>query len=85
MNNLNELPTISLQKLASRNGTDREAIWFAYKGIVYEVTESRHWRNGIHYGHWAGQDLTEELADAPHAEEVFKRYKAIARLESRQD
>ena len=83
---MDNLRTITKKQLASRNGTDREEIWFAYKGIVYEVTESRHWRNGIHYGHWAGQDLTHELADAPHAEEVFKRFQPVAKLEpSEQD
>lgn len=58
-----------------RNGQDREEIWVAFKGIIYEVTHSRHWRNGIHYKHWAGQDLTPELADAPHGDYVFKPMK----------
>ncbi|MFK7972548.1 MAG: cytochrome b5 [Bacteroidia bacterium] len=74
------MPIISRSQLASRNGVDRDMIWIAYKGIVYEVTESRHWRNGIHYGHWSGQELDDELAEAPHAEEVFKRFKAVGRL-----
>lgn len=77
---LSELPLYSRSQLASRNGVDREPIWVAYKGLIYEVTNSRHWRNGIHYGHWSGQDLTEELGEAPHFEEVFKRYPVIGRL-----
>lgn len=28
-----------------------------------------------------GQDLTEELKDAPHAEEVFEKFKKVAILE----
>ena len=74
------LPRIKRAHLALRNGVDREEIWIAYKGNVYEVTQSRHWRSGIHYGHWAGQDLTEELAEAPHAEEVFARMVLIGKL-----
>ena len=77
---LSELPVITQKQLASRNGSDRDVIWFAYHGIVYEVTDSRHWRGGIHYGHWSGQELSEELPKAPHGKEVFKRYKAVARL-----
>lgn len=69
------------RQLSTRNGTDREEMWIAYKGIIYDVAFSRHWRNGLHYAHWAGQDLTEELKDAPHAEEVFKRCKVVGRLE----
>ncbi len=67
-------------QLALRNGQDREEIWVAYKGIIYELTSSRLWHNGKHYQHWAGQDLTDELADAPHTELVFKRFKAIGTL-----
>ncbi len=67
-------------QLALRNGQEREEIWVAYKGLIYDVTESRHWRNGIHYRHWAGQDLTEELRDAPHTESVFKRMEVVGQL-----
>ncbi len=70
----------TLSQLALRNGQDKPEIWVAYKGVIYDVSESRLWRNGKHYEHWAGQDLTEELAMAPHTEHVFKRYKAIGIL-----
>src|SRR5690606_23608113 len=32
---------------------------------IYDVSKSRLWFKGMHYEHWAGQDLTDELADAP--------------------
>lgn len=68
-------------QLALRNGQDMEVIWVAYKGVIYDVTESKLWRNGKHYEHWSGQDLTKELEeDAPHMEEVFKRFKAVGVL-----
>ncbi|RMG71763.1 MAG: cytochrome b5 [Bacteroidetes bacterium] len=74
------LPVYRRSQLAQRNGTDREEIWFAYQGLIYEVTGSRHWRNGVHYQHWSGQDLTDELADAPHGAYVFKRFRVVGRL-----
>jgi len=77
---MTELPTYSRSQLAVRNGSDRDEIWIAFKGTIYDVTESRHWRNGMHYSHWAGQDLTEELTEAPHNEAVFRRFKAIGTL-----
>lgn len=77
---MQELPSYSRSQLALRNGQDYEEIWVAYQGLIYEVTASRLWRNGKHYEHWAGQDLTEELADAPHTEKVFERFKAIGKL-----
>jgi predicted heme/steroid binding protein len=67
-------------QLALRNGQDKPEIWIAYKGVIYEVTESRLWQNGKHYEHWAGQDLTDELKDAPHTEAVFERIKAVGKL-----
>lgn len=35
----------------------------------------------MHYEHWAGQDLTHELVDAPHTDEVFSKFVAIGKLE----
>lgn len=75
-----ELPEYTLQQLALRNGQDREEIWVAFEGIIYDVSESRLWKSGKHYEHWAGQDLTRELKDAPHTQGVFKRFKAIGRI-----
>lgn len=72
--------TITRSELALRNGVDKPEVWIAYKGIVYDVTKSRLWFTGKHYEHWAGQDLTDELPDAPHAEEVFMRFAAIGEL-----
>jgi predicted heme/steroid binding protein len=75
-----ELPLISLSQLALRNGQDKPEIWVAFQGYVYEVTSSRLWRNGKHYEHWAGQDLTDELKDAPHTEKVFDKFKVVGKL-----
>jgi predicted heme/steroid binding protein len=74
------LPEISKSQLSMFNGSDKPEIYVAYKGLVYDVSASRLWKNGKHYEHWAGQDLTEELKDAPHAEWVFDRFDPIAVL-----
>ncbi len=75
-----ELPVYTHSQLALRNGQDKPQVWVAYSGIIYDVTESRLWRNGKHYEHWAGQDLTAELADAPHTEVVFERFLKVGIL-----
>lgn len=74
---MNQLPEYTLQQLALRNGQDREDIWIAYRGVIYDVKKSRLWRNGRHYEHWAGQDLTAELQDAPHNANVFDKFEAV--------
>jgi len=71
----------SKSQLALRNGQDMESIWIAYEGIIYDVTASKLWKNGKHYEHWAGQDLTEELKkDAPHTPIVFEKFKIVGKL-----
>ena len=67
-------------QLALRNGNDREEIWCAYRGYIYELNKSRLWRSGQHYEHWAGQDLTDEMRDAPHTETVFDKFTVVGRL-----
>ncbi|MCJ0742211.1 cytochrome b5 domain-containing protein [Pedobacter montanisoli] len=77
---MDNLPHYTKQQLALRNGQDKPQVWVAYKGKIYDVTESRLWKSGKHYEHWAGQDLTEELADAPHTEVVFEKFEIIGML-----
>ena len=74
------LPKYTKTQLALRNGQDKPQIWVAYLGNIYDVTLSRLWRNGKHYEHWAGQDLTDELKDAPHNHKVFDKFEVIGVL-----
>ena len=81
MNIENSLPVVTKRQLALRNGQDKEEVWVAYKGKVYDLTHSRLWRDGKHYEFWAGQDLTEELESAPHSPIVFDKFKVVGALE----
>ena len=74
------LPTYTISQLALRNGQDRDEIWVAYHGLIYDVAKSRLWRKGQHYEHWAGQDLTDELVDAPHTDKVFDKFDVVGKL-----
>lgn len=77
---MEDLSAYTTAQLALRNGQDKPEVWVAYRGMIYEVTQSRLWKTGKHYEHWAGQDLTDELSDAPHTEKVFDKFKVIGRL-----
>ena len=70
---MTDLPLFTKSQLALRNGQDKPEIWIAFKGLIYDVSNSRLWNNGKHYEHWAGQDLTDELPDAPHTDTVFEK------------
>jgi len=52
---MQELKEITLAQLALRNGQDKPDIWIAYKGQVYDVTDSRLWRQAT-LRTLAGQD-----------------------------
>ena len=75
-----DLPLITKSQLALRNGQDKPEVWVALNNLVYDVTASRLWLRGKHYEHWAGQDLSDELKDAPHTEKVFDKFTVIGRL-----
>ena len=77
---MDTIPVYTKAQLALRNGQDKPEVWVAYLGLIYEVTSSRLWRAGKHYEHWAGQDLTDELKDAPHTDKVFDKFKVIGKL-----
>jgi predicted heme/steroid binding protein len=57
----------SLDDLKKFDGREGRSAYVAYKGVVYDVTESAMWGGGDHEGaHTAGHDLTAEHDDAPH-------------------
>lgn len=67
----------SAEELATFDGKDGHPAYFAYKGKVYDVTTSKLWKLGEHYGLSAGQDLTEKMAGAPHGEEVLAKLPVV--------
>ncbi len=76
---------ISLLELKRSNGERGTRKFIAYKDIVYDVTDCPKWKKDLHENlHFPGQDLTSELPDAPHKEEVFKHdcVKIVGRLEN---
>ena len=77
---------INEHQLRLYNGDDKERMYVAYKGIVYDITDCPKWHQGIHEGlHFPGQDLSAELDNqAPHAGGVFSHpcVKIVGRLGS---
>jgi len=62
------------QELADFDGQDGRPAYVAYEGKVFDVTESKLWRKGKHVRvHFAGVDLTREMAAAPHEADVMDR------------
>jgi len=71
----------TLEELKQYDGRDGKPAYIAYKGKVYDVTESPMWTSGDHQGmHEAGKDLTAEIGDAPHGEEMLANVKVVGTL-----
>jgi 2-oxoglutarate ferredoxin oxidoreductase subunit alpha len=70
-------------ELRRYNGKNGNRAYVAFRGVIYDVTESVLWKNGEHEEmHFAGTDLTEAMADAPHSDEVFSDFPVVGRLEA---
>jgi len=75
---MQEFDATELQKY---DGNEGRPIYVAYKGKVYDVSNSKLWRNGLHMKrHHAGQDLTADIQGAPHESDVLDRYPQIGTL-----
>ncbi len=65
---------ISKNELHKQNGEKGARKWVAFNGVVYDVTNCPKWKLDLHEQlHFPGQDLSGELEEAPHQEEVFTR------------
>ena len=76
------LKIFSERELLHFDGEDGPA-YIAYNGIVYDVGNCPKCRHGLHENlHFPGQDLSGEMDDAPHREEVFTRpcVKVVGRI-----
>lgn len=72
---------MTIDELKGFDGSEEgKPIYIAYKGNIYDVTESPLFINGIHFEHYAGTDLTDFLEDAPHGEEFLEEFPVVARL-----
>jgi predicted heme/steroid binding protein len=62
------------------DGKSGKPAYVGYKGKIYDVSGSDQWTDGDHMGHLAGQDLTEQIAIAPHSDDVLGKMKVVGDL-----
>ena len=68
-------------ELLKYNGKEGAPAYIAYRGFVYDVTNSFLWKNGNHQVlHDAGRDLTKEIDQAPHGPDLLERVPSIGTL-----
>ena len=74
---------LTLEELAKYNGKDGQRAYIAVDGIIYDVTDSRAWKDGQHNGFEAGKDLTEEIKTlSPHGVGKLEGITQIGKLKA---
>jgi len=69
------------EELAYYDGKDGREGYIAYEGMIYDVSKSGIWFDGVHFfKHPAGADLTRFLNQAPHGEEKILKMPKIGQL-----
>ncbi len=73
---------ITPEQLSHFDGKEGRPAYIAYKGIVYDVSQGRFWKNGSHVmKHSAGNDLTDMLKNAPHGEDKILAMQQVGVLQ----
>jgi len=69
------------EELHSFDGKEGKPAFIAYKGMIYDVTNSKLWKDGAHARkHLSGYDLTDALKTAPHGEEKVLAMPGVGKL-----
>ncbi len=73
--------TFTLEELRAFNGKDGNPAYIAVNGVVYDVTNSSRWKEGMHNGFEAGKDLTEEIVgESPHGLRVLDNVPVVGKI-----
>jgi len=72
---------LTTEELHSFDGKEEQPAFIAFKGKIYDVTQSRLWKDGSHARkHFAGHELTDALKTAPHAEDKILGMPEVGKL-----
>ncbi len=70
------------EELSFYNGKNGNPAYVVVDGIVYDVSASNYWKNGIHENlHQAGRDLTAEIQSAPHGRNLLRNIPRVGILQ----
>jgi predicted heme/steroid binding protein/uncharacterized membrane protein len=76
-----EKQLLRTDELAQFDGMEGRPGYIAYEGEIYDVSGSKLWEEGVHFGkHRAGLDLSEYLEQAPHGHEKVISMPRVGKL-----
>jgi len=65
------------ESLAPFDGQEGRPAYVAFQGKVFDVTDLKLWKGGVHMKHRAGSDMSEAIRKAPHGEEKLDAVKTV--------
>ena len=72
------------EELKATARRDAGPVLIAYKGKVYDVSDSYHWRQRVHQVmHNAGEDLTQAMDFAPHGDDLLAKFPVVGKLKDK--
>jgi len=74
---MSSLKEFTRDELSKYDGLDGRPAYVSYSGAVYDVSESDLFIDGDHLGHDLGMDLTVEMDDAPHGDELLAGFPVV--------
>lgn len=74
---------INISNINQFNGQSGKPAYIAYENRIYDVSKSKHWKDGRHYAkHSAGSILTKAMKGAPHGPELLERVKLVREVDT---
>ena len=74
------MKTFTRKELKQYDGS-RGIAYIAYRGKVYDVSQSYQWKRGVHQvQHHAGGDLTRAAQQAPHTPDLLFKFPVVGTL-----
>ena len=69
---------LDLKDIEKFDGTNGNPVYIVHQGKVFDVSESKLWKTGMHMKrHRSGKDLTTDFQAAPHGTEVLERFPRV--------
>ena len=62
----------TLEELKKFDGKNGNPAYVAVDGTVYDVTNIKKWKDGMHKGYAAGADLSQMINSSPHGKKLLK-------------
>lgn len=70
----------TIEELAAFNGKEGKSAYMAIDGIVYDVTNVKAWKKGVHHGIKAGTDGSKKIQSSPHGKKVLTKLPVVGKL-----